>query len=346
MRGLPHAALIFGLFPASLALAQTERPTLVEGDVSLDYRRGSFASACPEEAAFRERAADLFDFHDPFVPKGSPASAHMRLEIIRTETGFLGTVFVVDSGKGLATSTEQHTDCDALVWALSHRMALAILPAHAVELPAPPVSAPLPPAAPAHGLHMVPARTPCDERCAAELQRRHPARLDATPDVSTMHMAGAVMTAGLTPEPGWGIWLGTGARIKQLSIAFEGRAVLPGAALAGGDGPGATAAFSGLFVPCGEWRSFSACAFVEVGALLLNDGADTRGNMAALISVGPRVSAALQLGHGVALRAFVELDLHPYTPMFIRRNPRDDDKDISLMSTATGTVGAAIAWSR
>src|SRR6185295_1805257 len=113
---------------ASDAFAETARPTLVQGDVALSYRRAPNASSCPDEAAFRERAADGFDFHDPFVPPGADAKARMRIEITRTDQGFLGTLFAVGpAGNSAAASTEQHVNCDALVWVLSHRVMVALL---------------------------------------------------------------------------------------------------------------------------------------------------------------------------------------------------------------------------
>src|SRR5690348_9277720 len=98
MRGPQHAALIFGLLVARPVSGQglaglRPKPQLVEGDVSLAYVRAPNAHTCPDEAAFRERAADAFEFRDPFVPAGAAASAYLRVEITRTDDGFLGTVF-------------------------------------------------------------------------------------------------------------------------------------------------------------------------------------------------------------------------------------------------------------
>src|SRR5689334_7234157 len=108
MSGARQAALIAGLLLSGSALAEPARPRLVEGEVSLTYVRAPHARGCPDEAAFRERAADSFGFHDPFVPEAD-ATAHVRIEITRTDDDFLATVFAVDAaGSAISTSTERH----------------------------------------------------------------------------------------------------------------------------------------------------------------------------------------------------------------------------------------------
>ena len=125
---LVPAALLGATLVTDPALAQTSRPRLVEGDVTLAYHLGEGAAGCPAESALRERVADAFDFHDPFVPSGRRATSHMRVEISGAQGTFRGTVSIVDArGVTLATSSEQHADCDALVWVIGHRVALAIL---------------------------------------------------------------------------------------------------------------------------------------------------------------------------------------------------------------------------
>jgi hypothetical protein len=113
------------------AVAQAEPPLVVEGRVALQYRRRPQAvAACPDEEAFRERAADAFGFRDPFTPAGVDAPAGMRVEITRTPDDFLATVFAADAA-GYSVSTERDTNCDTLVWRLGHRMGMAIFRASA-----------------------------------------------------------------------------------------------------------------------------------------------------------------------------------------------------------------------
>lgn len=348
------AATIAAASLASPALAQPTRPRLVEGDVTLEYHRDAGASACPEEPALRERAADAFDFHDPFVPAGRSASSHIRVEIARAASGYQGTFLILDdNGATLASSSEHHADCDALVWVLGHRIALAILPRPS-RPPAPaPTSAP--PAASSSPAPPPSSRAPaiCDARCIDEVARRitkgDPRRATFASDIALTVAAGGLFTAGFASEVGPGIWLGFSAQRGWLSIGLEARGVLPAATITYEPGRSSYATTtSGLLVPCARYEVLSGCAFVEVGSLLFTIPGHSSAETNVLFALGPRAAVDIPIGAGFSVRVLAELALHPYLPVFRVRTTAAPDAPIArwVAPIASGVFGAGFTWSR
>src|SRR5262245_537853 len=62
---------------------------VVFGDVALEYRG---LPGCPDESVFRQRMADLYRFHDPFVPEGAAATSRIGIAIERAGKGYRGTL--------------------------------------------------------------------------------------------------------------------------------------------------------------------------------------------------------------------------------------------------------------
>jgi hypothetical protein len=341
------AAAIAVALLAPQAPAQPARPRLVEGDVTLEYRLDPSAAACPGEPALRERAADAFDFRDPFVPAGRAATSHMRVEIARTAAGFEGTVLVVDdSGAPLASSSERHADCDALVWVLGHRVALAILrrPSSSPSSPAsaPPASSAAPSPRPA----VAPF---CDGRCIDEIARRAAARRAAAgSDVRLTVAAGGLFTAGFADVVAPGVWLGFSAQRGWLSIGVEGRGAFPAPALTYAPGRSSlVTTLTGLVVPCARYKVLSGCAFVEAGSLLFTIPGNASAETAPLLTLGPRAAVDIPIAAGFSARVFAELALHPYLPAFRVRFTTAPDSPIVRWVTpiASGVFGAGLTWS-
>lgn len=319
------------------------RPT--EGDVTLEYVRGPQTAACPDEAALRERAGDAFDFHDPFVPNGQRASSHMRVEIERAAQGFRGKVLIVDAeGRELATSIEEHASCDALVWVLGHRVALAVLRKRPESPIAPP---PSPSIAPPETAPPPPPVLVCDAKCAETIASHLAER--AAPPVSLTILAGASMTAGWTADVGPGMWAGLAVRHGWLSIAAEARGTFPARALQLDSTRTADVATLSLAVlPCATWRVLSGCAVAEVGSYtLLVPSSTTPTVNDALVSLGARAAVDIPLGAGFSLRAFAELALHPYLPIFTVRLTSAPSSPIERWVTpvASGLLGLGVGWS-
>lgn len=365
------AATIAVTILTSSSLAAAPLPRLVEGDVTLEYRRDASAASCPDEAALRERAADAFDFRDPFVPAGSSASSHLRVEIARVDGGFRGTVLIVDdAGVALASSEERHADCDALVWVIGHRVALAVLrrspPAPTASTPA--ASAPSPPPSRPSLAAVLPKedarRTEEPARRTEEPARRteEPAtRIDeaaphtpapsaiAASDVTLTAGAGSLLTVGFADEVGPGIWLGVSVQRGWLSLGVEGRGVFPAPAIT--YEPGRTSlitTLSGAIVPCARFKLLSGCAVVEGGSLLFTIPGIASAQTSFLFGVGPRAAVDLPIALGLSARLFAEATLHPVQPVFyVRRTTAPDSPLIQWVAPVASVIfGAGFTWSR
>ncbi|MFO0592893.1 MAG: hypothetical protein U0441_35445 [Polyangiaceae bacterium] len=343
--GVAVALASFLWLQPSPVRADPPRPRLVEGDVTLDYRRGPGAASCPDEAALRERAADAFDFRDPFVSPGKQASGHLRVEIERDGRIFAAKVLVVDeAGAVQASSIEEHADCDALVWLLGHRMALAIVrrpqdvagpaeapraaPTEVVRIPVP-----LPP-------------PPCDARCEAERVRRIAPPPESAASLS--FTAGGTMAAGFATDLAFGAWLGASVRGDLLSLGVELRGTFPARALIHSQTVASSVASASIAaVPCAHWSMLAGCLAVEVGpyffvvpthpVTVLND---------LLLSAGPRLAVEVPIGSGFSARAFADLRLHPYLPVFGVRVERQGGTTFERWPTpvVSGLFGVGVSW--
>lgn len=334
---------------------------LVEGDVSLEYRRGPSTPSCPDEAALRERAADAFEFRDPFVAPGAAAAARMRVEVARDTRVYRGTIRVLDAaGEVTAVSTEQHVDCDALVWVLAHRVALAVLrkPPPSPPTPPPPTPPPPAPSAPPPAVSLpVPAATPaapasraCDERCLNGLARRISAPRVGLSPYSASIGAGSLFTLGLTSDEGAGAWISAALHGSWFSLGIEARGSLPAtASRVDGKPQDELSTVSGAAAPCLRWQFMFGCAFVEAGVLLYRQLASATPPLAkAFIAVGPRLGFDMPLGRGIFFRAFGDLTVHPVAPTFTTRLRWPHGSRLIRWDTPTLSViaGMGLAWSR
>lgn len=345
---------------ASIAAPALGAPVkLVEGDVSLEYRRGPSTLSCPDEAALRERAADAFEFRDPFVAPGVAAAARMRVELTRDTRHYRGTIRILDAaGEVTAVATEQHVDCDALVWVLAHRIALALLrkpppappspPPPAPSAPPPAPSAP-PPAATLSPPAPAPASPACNERCLNDLSRRISAPRVRLSPYSVSIGAGGLVTAGLTIDEGAGAWVSAALQGSWFSLGVEARGTLPAkAAILEGGRHSDLSTLSGVAAPCLRWKFLFGCAFVEVGVLVYQPAYASPPMVKSLIAVGPRVGVEMPLGQGISFRAFGDLTVRPMAPTFTSRLGRwYSSHTVSWdMPTANVIAGMGLAWSR
>ncbi len=336
------------------ALADAPRPKLVEGDVTLDYRRGAGTAACPDEAALRERAADAFDFRDPFVPRGASASGHMRIEIERAARSYQGKVILVDdAGTALASSAEEHADCDALVWLLGHRVALAILRRSGVSAPDPAISKPISDPQLAVVRIPVPLHEPpvaCDARCVEELAKGHAPRAEPPRETAFSLTAGGLVTAGWTADIGTGAWIGGAARAGIFSLGLEIRSTFPARTLTFDAVRSASVTtLSVAGIPCAHWKMLAGCLVVEAGAVLFLVPSPRKPIVPdALLSLGPRLALDLPIVAGFSVRAAAELAVHPYLPIFTVRATNEPDSLVKRWTTplASGALGLGLVWAR
>lgn len=352
---LAFATLLTLLLPPRDAARADAPVRLVEGDVTLDYRRGPSTPACPPEAALRERAADAFDFHDPFVAHGQPAASHMRVEVERLGSSYRGTVQQIDDADHvLAISTEEHADCDALVWVLAHRIALAVLrkpapsPPSKTDQPPATVPLPVPPSVPSP----VPPPPPvllCDAACADQIARSIAARIAPPPPPSITVLAGALLTAGWASDVGPGAWAGVSLHFDWFSIGFEARGTFPARTITFDARRSASiTTISGAVLPCGTWRLLSGCALLEVGSyMFLVPSLTTPTVNDTLVSLGLRAAIDAPLGAGFSVRAFADLTFHPYLPIFTVRLTNEPGSPVRKWVTpiVSGVLGLGVGWS-
>lgn len=359
MRALRVVAVVGGLSLAwmSTARADTPRAAPTEGDVALEYRRGKAAATCPDEASFRERSADAFDFHDPFVPPGASAASHLRIEIAREGAVYRATLAIVDAkGDPVSSSAEEHPDCDALVWALGHRVALAILRKPTARSLSSSSSPPSPTAlalssepprvSPAPPQYILPPT--CDDRCMDEVARRVRARLDPPMTFAVTVMVGSLLTVGWTADPGPGAWLGFEVRRRWFSLGLEARALFPARTLSFGDYTADAAAFSGLVVPCAHVKVLSGCAFIEAGSYIFTIPGRPAGVTDTVLSFGPRAALDAPIAGGFSVRGFVDLAFHPYSPIFGARLTTAADSKVVRWTTplVSAFFGLGIGWAQ
>jgi hypothetical protein len=333
---------------AAPALADPAPVKLVEGNVALEYRRSSGSAACPDEAALRERAADSFDFRDPFVPQGSAAGSRMRIEVTRAPGVYRGTIAVLGAGGEVAgVSTEQHVNCDALVWVLAHRVGLAVL-RRPVRPPAPP-SVPVapPPVAPAAPPAGSPPPRRCDERCIEDLARRISAMRVTIPAYTVTAGAGVLTTAGFSADLGPGFWVGAALQRRWFSLGAEARGFLPAPAVTFDLGRASEiSSISGLLVPCLRWRIFSGCAAIEAGVMFYKLPSPLGTIDRAFFGLGPRAGVDVLIDRALVFRVFADLIFRPVTPTFSVLLWGGEGAPLSTWKTpaTSGVLSLGLAW--
>jgi len=268
----------------------------VARDVTLDYRA---PDACPDELAFRERAADAFGLRDPFAPRGVTAASRMRVEITSNAKGYGAVISVLDpNGKALSSSTEAHDNCDALVWVLGHRMAMIIVTPAAAPVPAPPAKN-ADDTEIRRRLGALEERTKDQEETIRALRKAlEEAEKKEPMDLSFVLSAGALLTANLTSNPGPGAWVSGAVRTGPLSLGLELRGVFPSRAEVGPFDFDLTQVVA-LLTPCGRYSYFFGCAVAGAGAEIHHDSnyrSSSSGPPVGYTDAYPRVQLGGRLG--------------------------------------------------
>lgn len=307
-------------------------PAPTHGDITLDYRG---LAECPGEAALRERTADMFDFQDPFVPPGASGSLRIRITLDRIQPGsrpraavvrqspgstggprFHADLEVVDSGGAtVARTAEEHVDCDALVWLLSHRLRLAI-PAVTMASEVGKRVKTL-----EQRVDRLEVESRATRQSVADLEKRSqpPASAPAKPPVpppeppkqkpgwSFVLGAGALMTAGLTATVGPGAWLDGQARNGALGLGFEFRTVLP-SRMTVGIHDFDLSQFTLLLSSCLKYSIAFGCAVAGGGIQIHYERALGPATWVPFIQFGGRIGVEVPLGDtGYAARAWTDV---------------------------------------
>lgn len=313
------AALCLGAAPGA-ALGAVPSP--IAGDLALEYRP---LPGCPDETALRERTADLFDFEDPFVPHGKPASIRIRVEIADEPHWLVAHISLLDpQGHLLARTRSARADCDTLVWLVAHRLRLMILrPDPAPSPGSPPQGPPSPPSAQAlvetaKRLDRLEEKAEDAARQQLVLQKRvrelsrgieelRRNKMDLTYTLS----AGVLMTANLTSDVGPGVWLGGDVRFDPVSVGLELRSVLP-ARFQIGPYDNDMSQYVALVTPCGRYSVFFGCVVAGAGFQMNYDSNYSSETPPAvfnpLVQLGGRAGVEIPLGESrFAIRGWAEV---------------------------------------
>ena len=92
------------------------------GGLSFDLVRGPGTELCPDEAALRARTAGLLA-SPPGSPR-APLTDRVRIEIVRTQRGYLATLFALGLEGGTRRLEDAGEDCAGLAEALSLMLSL------------------------------------------------------------------------------------------------------------------------------------------------------------------------------------------------------------------------------
>jgi hypothetical protein len=358
----PRAAALCGPFAAVAlsaleAIAAPPPVKLVEGDVSLELQRGPGAASCPGEPALRERAADSFDFRDPFVPPGTAAAGRMRIEITRQPGGYRAVMSTLDAaGETTAESKEEHVDCDALVWVLAHRIALAVVrkqpPPPAPAPPPDPVApTPSPPVATSRELAPAvdaPRPPPCEGQCLDDLARRVAIPRIKLPGYSGIIAAGGLVTVGFTQDAAPGAWIGFALQKSWAFLWAEVRASFPAVAMTFDPTRASkVSSVTGVLAPCARRKIFLGCILGEGGLIIYQLPGDASPAQQPLFALGARLGVDVPLGRGLMLRAFGDVLARPLIPRFSVLLGHDPDATLATWETpVVSTVfSLGLAWS-
>jgi hypothetical protein len=157
----------------------------------------------------------------------------------------------------------------------------------------------------------------CDAACRAEIRAEVRAELikELRMDLHPVLLAGGMLSAGFTADPGGGFFVGGGIRFEEVfSVDLEARVLLPSPVVREPTGRRFdVTAITGALVPCVRWRVLLGCAFVDVGMLYADlpvyPGAPPP--LVATIGVGPRLGVHVPFADRFAFRAFADLRFAP-----------------------------------
>lgn len=163
-----------------------------------------------------------------------------------------------------------------------------------------------------------PAPCTCDEACQAKA--RDAARRDlinegyrSPMDLSVAVMAGGLLSANLTADPGPGLFLAGELHKDWFSGALEVRVLFPSRVVAE---PTKFeydyTAITGALVPCARWKVLLGCAVFDVGMLIAGgDVSFADSSVIATLGIGPRLAVHVPFAERFAVRAFADLRFAP-----------------------------------
>jgi len=258
--------------------------------------------------------------------------------------GYRAVLSVMEQGAPPTQSIEEQPSCDVLGWVLAERLRLAM-----GRKPAP--ACPSCPGCPTCAAPKTAIVETCDAACMEKIEARLCAKYGRCMGPTLTVMGGGLITLGWTLNVGPGAWLGGEARWDQFSLGVEARGMFPESMARGYvlETLSDLVSFSGLVVPCGRWKIFFACGFVEAGVVIYTapGRADGRGDVSDfLFAFGPRAGLDIPLARGFSIRTFADLPIHPYLPVGVITDGDDPNKTVHRVGVpiVNGFVSVGLAW--
>lgn len=158
---------------------------------------------------------------------------------------------------------------------------------------------------------------PCDTACRAKIREEVRAelikelRMDG---IVPVLMAGGMLSAGFTADPGWGAFLGGEVRFGEVfSTALEARILFPSRVVDDTSQVFGLTAITFALVPCGRWKVLMGCGFADLGMLVGGGGVSAPGGLPviATFGFGPRLAAHIPIGDRFGVRAWADLRIAP-----------------------------------
>lgn len=132
-------------------------------------------------------------------------------------------------------------------------------------------------------------------------------------DITPVLLAGALLSAGFTADPGPGAWLSGELRFgDSFSAGAEARVLFPSRAVPSAGDPFDVTAATLALVPCYRWKVLLGCAVADIGFLALGGVTSPAGEpVLATLGVGPRLAVHIPFAERFGVRIFGDLRIAP-----------------------------------
>lgn len=297
---LAIAVVLFFFFVVSMS--STSRAADVPRTVRLEVVRAPGAEQCPDADDFRDMV-DVSAGVDMFDPKSTT-----RLLVTLTTSSSIsrGRWEVIDAHG--TTLRERSVTVPGPCTQLVTELAISWVVAYDTPTVAPPPApAPCPPT--------------CDEACRAQVREEMRRELLAAgyrprmDGLSVAVLAGGLLSAGFTADPGGGFWLAGELHGEIFSGAIEARVLLPSrAVLEPSKHAFQITEIGAALVPCARWKYLLGCIPFDIGMLVAGSITTAPGAgppIIATFGVGPRLALHIPFAERFGFRAFADLRFAP-----------------------------------
>lgn len=132
-------------------------------------------------------------------------------------------------------------------------------------------------------------------------------------DIIPVLLAGGLLSAGLTADPGGGVWLGGELRFGDtFSTALEARVLFPSRVVPTAGAPFDLTQAAFALVPCARWKYVLGCISADIGMFIGGGIYAPEGlPVLATFGVGPRLAGQFPITERFGIRIFADLRIAP-----------------------------------